>query len=205
MWREGADGGSTQADCATRATWQLAWRTRDVRVLLEAAELVDGGEHADQLAEALSKQVELEEHAGLVHLKWLARRRARRRGRFIAAVRRAVLTMLLQRTGACMHACATLRGSSMPRAAPCRGTRRSARRARWHSAACMPRAAARTPGGAQHMQQQSRGAASYRHASAAPQHRRCAAVAAPRCGRARAPACWPPARPCPGPRSCPAL
>lgn len=49
-------------------------RTRDVRVLLQAADLVDRGEHLAELAEALGKELKLEEHRALVDLQALQER-----------------------------------------------------------------------------------------------------------------------------------
>jgi hypothetical protein len=52
--------------------------TRDVRVLLQAADLVDGREHLAELAQALGEQLKLEEHGALVHLEALCGRRVAR-------------------------------------------------------------------------------------------------------------------------------
>lgn len=64
---------STQHSAKARAAVQAprAPRTRDVRVLLQAADLVDRGEHLAELAEALGKELKLEEHRALVDLQAL--------------------------------------------------------------------------------------------------------------------------------------
>lgn len=61
--------GAKQARCSATAQARQPRRTRDVRVLLQAADLVDGREHVAQLAQALGEELELQEYCTLVHLQ----------------------------------------------------------------------------------------------------------------------------------------